>query len=281
MLAKIVIDATGDGDIFRQTGCPYFGLADKLTRCATTALVWRIGGCNWGPFLRMGKKPIMLPRLLCMRASPKSAGSVRRRCPVLPMMCAGLNNWHPERDCSNLKDATETEMETRDTMRNALEYLRKACPVAFRNAFLYDIAPQLGTRCSYRLDGEYVITPNDFAFPQEHEDVIAWHSTISFINDNCPIEIPYRAILPKKTENLLCPGRHISADEIGIDYVNLIPQCVGTGQAAGVAAAVAIADGTTAHKVNIKKVQDILARGSSCPAAPQPIYGSFLHAECC
>lgn len=140
----------------------------------------------------------------------------------------------------------------------------------FRNAFLYDIAPQLGTRCSYRLDGEYVITPNDFAFPQEHEDVIAWHSTISFINDNCPIEIPYRAILPKKTENLLCPGRHISADEIGIDYVNLIPQCVGTGQAAGVAAAVAIADGTTAHKVNIKKVQDILARDQDVPLPRNP-----------
>lgn len=112
-----------------------------------------------------------------------------------------------------------------------------------------------------------------FSFPFQFDDrdhIIAWHSTISFINDNCPIEIPYRAILPKKTENLLCPGRHISADELGIDYVNLIPQCVGTGQAAGVAAAVAIADGTTAHKVNIKKVQDILARDQDVPLPRNP-----------
>ena len=269
VLAKIVIDATGDGDIFRQTGCPYFGLADKLTRCATTALVWRIGGCNWDLFCEW-KKTNHAAAAALHEGFSKVCGFRAAPLPGPTNDVCWINNWHPERDCSNLKDATETEMETRDTMRNALEYLRKACPVAFRNAFLYDIAPQLGTRCSYRLDGEYVITPNDFAFPQEHEDVIAWHSTISFINDNCPIEIPYRAILPKKTENLLCPGRHISADEIGIDYVNLIPQCVGTGQAAGVAAAVAIADGTTAHKVNIKKVQDILARDQDVPLPRNP-----------
>ena len=45
---------------------------------------------------------------------------------------------------------------------------------------------------------------------------------------------------------------------MAIDWLNLIPQCVGTGQAAGIAAAVAVADGTTVRSVDIKKVQDIL-----------------------
>ena len=85
------------------------------------------------------------------------------------------------------------------------------------------------------------------------------------LNDNAPIEIPYRAILPQKVENLLAPGRHISADRIAIDNVNLIPQCVGTGQAAGVAAAVAVADGTSTHTVDVKKVQDILAGEQNVP----------------
>ena len=135
--------------------------------------------------------------------------------------------------------------------------MREAVP-AFRNAYLYDIAPQLGTRCSKRLTGEYVMTANDFAFASQFEDVIAWSSTICQINDCGPVEIPYRAILPQKVDNLLAPGRHLSADAVAIDWVNLIPQCVQTGQAAGVAAAVAVADGATAHTVNIKKVQDIL-----------------------
>ena len=47
-------------------------------------------------------------------------------------------------------------------------------------------------------------------------------------------------ILPQGVENLLCPGRHLSADGVAIDWLDLIPQCVGTGQAAGVAAAVAL-----------------------------------------
>ena len=102
------------------------------------------------------------------------------------------------------------------------------------------------------------MTANDFAFAHQHQDVIAWHSTICQLNDCGPVEIPYRSILPKKVENLLCPGRHLSADNVAIDWLNLIPQCVGTGQAAGVAAAVAAADGVSVRNVDIAKVQDIL-----------------------
>ena len=140
-------------------------------------------------------------------------------------------------------------------MRDVVEYLREACPAAFRNAS-YD-CPAPVARCSYRLQGEYIMTVKDFALRQV-DDVIAWHSTVCMINDCAPIEIPYRAILPRDVENLLCPGRHLSADEIAIDWLTLIPQCVGTGQAAGVAAAVAVMDGTGVRNVNIKKVQDIL-----------------------
>lgn len=98
----------------------------------------------------------------------------------------------------------------------------------------------------------------DFAYAIHHPDVIAWHSTICQVNDCGPVEIPYRAILPQKVENLICPGRHLSADGIAIDWLDLIPQCVGTGQAAGVAAAVAVDTQATVHQVDISRVQDIL-----------------------
>ncbi|MBR5260993.1 MAG: FAD-dependent oxidoreductase, partial [Oscillospiraceae bacterium] len=170
-----------------------------------------------------------------------------------------------DRDCSLVKDCTETEINTRATMLKALDYLKEACPIAFRDAYLYDIAPQLGTRGSCRIGGEYQMTTNDFAFAYKHDDVIAWHSTICLINDCAPIEIPYRAILPQKVENILAPGRHISADNVAIDWCNLIPQCVGTGQAAGVAAAVAVATGTNVRNVDIRRVQDILAGEQDVP----------------
>ena len=222
ILAKVVIDATGDGDLYRQTGTPFESMADQVTRANTTALVWRIGGINWDLFyqwrhthpeemaaLRQG-----LTRVAGFRCLP--IGSNQND------IC-WMNSWHANRDCSVVKDQTETEMNTRNTMRDVLEYLRQAVPVAFRNAYLYDIAPQLGTRISRRLKGEYVMTTADFAYAIEHDDVIAWHSTICQVNDCGPVEIPYRAILPKGVENLLCPGRHLSADGIAIDWLDLIP----------------------------------------------------------
>ena len=257
IFAKTVIDATGDGDLFRLTGTPFRALADSNTRSSTTALVWRIGGMNWDVYMEWQKtnreaaRAIFagISRITGFRCAP-IASSRNDIC--------WINNWHADKDCANIKDITQTEIETRATMRQVLEYLGEACPIAFRNAYLYDIAPQLGSRCSYRLQGEYIMTANDFAFAPRFDDVIAWHSTICLINDSGPVEIPYRAILPKGVENMLCPGRHISADDVAIDWLTLIPQCVGTGQAAGVAAAVAVQSGTTVREVDIDRVQDIL-----------------------
>lgn len=257
IFGKIVIDATGDGDIFSQAGAPYESMADKITRACTTALVWRIGGVDYDTYFEWQQAhPAQMQGL--REGLQRVAGFRSLPLPSNQNDICWVNNWHLNRDCTVVKDQSETEINTRNTMRDVLDYLKEAVPTAFRNAFIYDIAPQLGTRCSRRLMGEYVMTPEDFAFAKQHDDVIAWHSTICQINDCGPVEIPYRSILPKNVENLICPGRHLAADGFAIDWLNLIPQCVGTGQAAGVAAAVAIADGSTAHSVDIRKVQDIL-----------------------
>lgn len=257
VMAKIVIDATGDGDIFSRAGAPFATLADGECRSSSSALVWRIAGMNWDAYYEW------------QQAHPESAkavwGAMRNvagfRTAPLPTnqndMC-WMNNWHDNHDCARIADQTATEMNTRVKIREILAYLQEAVPVAFRNSYLYDIAPQLGTRCSRRLVGEYVMSANDFAFATQFDDVIAWHSTICQINDCGPVEIPYRSIVAKGIDNLLCPGRHFSADNVSIDWLNLIPQCVGTGQAAGVAAAVAIKDKTGTRDVNIRTVQDIL-----------------------
>ena len=257
--AKIVIDATGDGDIYSRAGASFSSMSDEVTRANTTALVWRIGGCDNNAYAEW--KALHPEEYMALRAG-LAAKAGFRSIPIASNdpTIMWMNNWHSNRDCACVKDQTETEINTRNTMREVLEYLREAVPTAFQHAFLYDIAPQLGTRISKRLIGEYVMTPDDFAFAIEHDDVIAWHSTISQLNDCGPVEIPYRALLPKRkeVENLIVAGRHFSADGIAIDWLDLIPQCVGTGQAAGVAAYMAVKEGKTAHDVNIKKVQDIL-----------------------
>lgn len=265
ILAKTVIDASGDGDIYAQAGAPYADLSDAGTRVSTTALVYRVAGVDVDTFEDWKRK------------RPEAAAALRQTLAevagfrILPLPTnqndmVWLNNWLPGKSCVDVKDLTATEMTVRSSIREVIAFLKENVPMAFRNAYLYDIAPQLGARCSRRLVGEYVMTPDDFAFHREFDDVIAWHSTICRINDSAPVEIPYRAILPQKVENLLCPGRHLSADAVAIDWLLLIPQCVGTGQAAGVAAAVAAADGVSVRDVDMKKVQDILV----CQDVPLP-----------
>ncbi len=264
ILAKVVIDATGDADICRLSGAPTSSAIDDECRCSSTALVYRIGGFSYKAYMAWNM------------SHREEAAEIGKQVAALHGFRAGIiqgptddvswvNNWQPKHDCSKIADLTDTEMNTRLKIREVLEVYRKNCPEVFGDAFIYDIAPQLGTRGSHRIVGEHIIGSNDWAFPKEHEDCIAWHCTVDSLNDSAPIEIPYRAILPQKVENLLAPGRHISADRIAIDNVNLIPQCVGTGQAAGVAAAVIVRDGSSTHTVDVPTVQNILAGEQGVP----------------
>ena len=278
ILAKVVIDCTGDADLCRLSGAPTSSAIDDECRCSSTALVYRIGGFS--------KRAYNAWRAEHPTESKSLSDAIAEIHGFRSAIIAGptddvswVNNWQPKRDCSKIADQTGTEMGTRLKLRRVLDLYKTTCPEIFADAFLYDIAPQLGTRGSHRIVGEYVIGANDWAFPKEHEDCIAWHCTVDTLNDNAPIEIPYRSILPQKVENLLAPGRHISADRIAIDNVNLIPQCVGTGQAAGVAAAVAVAEGSSTHTVNVARVQDILAGEQDVPL-PRNIHTDPSYMQC-
>ena len=268
VFAKIVIDATGDGDIYAQAGAPFHGksggIAGESQRDDQTALVWRVGGVDYDAYARWSK------------ANPEAARSFSKELIALagyttaffPAGCNDIvwfNNWLRGMNCIDLDDIRVTEFKVRNTIRKLLAFCKENLPFAFKNAYLLDIAPQLGVRCSRRLDGEVFMTMQNFADNTEFEDVIAWSTT----GAEAPIEIPYRCILPKNVDNLICPGRHLSADVAAIGPLQLIPQCCQTGQAAGVAAAVAIKDGTTAKTVDIKKVQYILSHEQDVPLPRQ------------
>ncbi|MGE5614028.1 MAG: FAD-dependent oxidoreductase [Bacillota bacterium] len=279
IFAKVVIDATGDGDIFQQAGAPCLGdikqedrkvafTAGNLgTRFTKTALVWRMGGIDWEAYCEWRRHHPELHKSF-VDGMCKIAGYQTFFLPSERNDVCWANNLLPY-SCIEIEGLKNTEFMVRNSIRKIIKYAKEALPLAFRNAYLYDIAPQLGTRGSRRIEGEYVMTKLDFACHITHDDVIAWHSCLPHITDGVPVEIPYRCILPKKVENLLCPGRHLSADDGAIDMLNLIPQCVGTGQAAGVAAAVAAQDNTTTHNVDIKRVQKILCYEQNVPLPRQ------------
>ena len=74
--------------------------------------------------------------------------------------------------------------------------------------------------------------------------------------------IPYRALLPKETDNMLVAGRCLSADHEAHSAVRIMPICACLGEAAGIAAAVAKQTETNAHTLDVKIVQEkLIANG--------------------
>ncbi|MBW4092660.1 MAG: FAD-dependent oxidoreductase [Proteobacteria bacterium] len=146
-------------------------------------------------------------------------------------------------------------------------FLREQVP-GFENARIAQIAPVLGVRETRHIEGEYTLTGPDAIEGRFFEDSIAADSSALDIHEPKgtdvdfrglrPYEIPYRCLLPLKVEQLLVAGRCISADHVAHARSRNMPACMATGQAAGVAAALAVEQGRRVRDVPIAAIQEIL-----------------------
>lgn len=259
ILAGKVIDCTGDGDIFASAGCAYEKEYSGDDRSYNVSVVFRLGNVdseefrNWkyDPNSHYRDKLAEYKKLFGYRISPF----------VTPMKdIMWVNNFVEGKDCCNVQDLTDTEMLIRRSLNEGVEWIRENVP-GFKNAFLHDTAPQLGTRGSRRLNGTYRLTMDDIAQTIEHEDTIAIIPAHRRMKYKSPIELPYGVMLPADdVENLLTAGRCFSSAHDANDHANLIPHCVALGEAAGAAAAVALQSNTTFRNVDVKKVQQTLKK---------------------
>lgn len=256
IMAKVVIDCTGDADVCAFAGGTYEDDRDMNLRSSNMASVYRLGGVDYDAFARW-KVPNTkewyevhmqnLTKITGFKMSPHAAPH-NDQC--------WINNWIPKY-CLDVKDLTETEMSVRRTMFDAMDYLKKNI-VGFKDCYLIDIAPQTGTRGSRRIHGDYQLTKADLDNQYEHEDTVGVVPPFNFTVCKTPTELPYRVMVPKAIDNLLVAGRSFSSTREANDWSNLIPHCAMLGQAAGVASAVALDSGTSVRAVDVKKVQRIL-----------------------
>lgn len=259
ILAGKVIDCTGDGDIFASAGCAYEKEYSGDDRSYNVSVVFRLGNVdseefrNWkyDPNSHYRDKLAEYKKLFGYRISPF----------VTPMKdIMWVNNFVEGKDCCNVQDLTDTEMLIRRSLNEGIEWIRENVP-GFKNAFLHDTAPQLGTRGSRRLNGTYRLTMDDIAQTIEHEDTIAIIPAHRRMKYKSPIELPYGVMLPADdVEDLLAAGRCFSSAHDANDHANLIPHCVALGEAAGAAAALALQSNTTFRDVDVKKVQQMLKK---------------------
>jgi len=233
ILAKTVVDATGDGDVFAAAG------AEFEHRTYNIGLVSRIGNLDKVDRARAKTNP----------KPPRGLGSAT---PIPGVNW--VNMLGPETDGLDVSVLTKMEMNHRRFIWENLQQMRKT--PGYEKVSLLETGPQLGVRITRALAGVKTLTVDDVNKGARYPDVVAVGGFTKPERDEW--HIPYGCLLPKKVDNVLASGRCISAAIKTADNIRLIPVCFATGHAAGVAAAVAAKDGCTPREVEVSKVQAIL-----------------------
>lgn len=259
---RVVIDATGDGDIFYWTGEDYatFDPYSTKVRSSHVALVFRLGNVNVVKFNSFREECAdEYKRLL-----EELEGRVGFR--MLPLLAwrddvVWVNNWLPGINPLKIEDLTKAEMKLREAMLIAYKVFKEKLP-GFEECYIMDTAPQLGVRGTRRLKGQHVLSKGDLLEGKVPPDPVAVFPPINHnASDKHPnVYLPLRCLLPRKTKNLIVAGRCFSSDEFANDLYNLIPHCMAMGQAAGIIAAVSIKNAASPINIDYQEVRSTLAK---------------------
>lgn len=261
VLGKVVVDATGDLDVAASAGAPY----SKGSFIVTT--VFRLGGIDTVEAERFEYEEPEAFAVVDREAKRIMGGSWERWWLKTPLPgvvwcnCPHMAGF----DGTSVEDLTRADAHGRERIATLVDYVRARVP-GFADAFVIDVAPQLGIRTSRLLEGVYVMSKEDVASRRHFDDSVARGRDYYY---------PYRSLLPRNVGQLLVAGRHYSSTAAAQRISREIPPCMAMGEAVGVAAAVSLSQGVAVDKVDIAKVQRLLREQGADPGDRPASNASF------
>jgi ribulose 1,5-bisphosphate synthetase/thiazole synthase len=257
ILADVVVDATGDGDIYAAAGAAFQKVKDNI------GLVSRMGNVSVEDMMDKNRKMSTGTRNNNtaegpVRGMPIVAFEGNVGSPTPAPHVNWLNMKGPVADGLDVAELSNLELRHRRAIWNNLERARKK-PGA-EQAYLAETAPQIGVRLTRLLGGTKKITFQEAKNGARFQDAIGYCGAYASAPE---FQIPYGSLVPAKLENLLAAGRCISAEFEIAETLRLIPICWVTGQAAGTAAALSIQDKCKPRQVNISKLQAALRKNGA------------------
>ncbi len=258
VLAKVVIDSTGDGDLLPYAGAGFNSDIERTMRIANLSFSYWIDNVDLKKYydFRNSHQNEISEK---MRDLSKLGGHPR-------FMTSNLKNqervvWIFPRYANSsqvdVEELTRVEFLGRKEMLITHDFYKKHYP-GFENSFIVLSNPQLGTRGARRVLGEYVVSEKDMNTDKPFEDTIAIFPDVDRGKNSIKYPVtymPYRCMIPAGVNNLLVACRAFASEAIVNEYFNLIPHCIALGEAAGVAAAQAIAGNVDLRKIDIKTLQ--------------------------
>lgn len=247
--AKVFIDATGDGDVAAWAGAS-FKRGDDSGQVQSSTLCFSLANVdtyhyNTGPSLHTSNKNGPIYKAIASGKYPL----------IDSHLCSNLigpdvvqfNAGHLVNVDSTDPWATTRAMATgRQIAEQYLEAMKEFQPKTFGGAFLVKTASLLGVRDSRRIEGDYIFTVQDWMERRTFDDEIGRNCYYIDVHKPGHKEtrykkgqshgIPYRCLTPKGLKNVLTAGRCISTDEEAYGSLRVMPPCLVTGEAAGMAA---------------------------------------------
>ena len=269
--AKVFIDCTGDADLAAMVGVPMQEQNGEPLQPLSTYFVLA-GVDTQSPLVneamhhnKQGENCHCLPirNYLLEHAEelniPEFGGPWF--CTTLHEGCVAVNMTRTAGDACDNRDYTAAECRLREDVYRMAEILRTNFK-EFENCYVQTVATQAGIRETRRIKGVHTMSAEEYVSGYRYDDSISRgahpidiHATKGSSQVTHFLEqaayVPYRALIADNFANLLVAGRAISADRKAFASMRVQASCMGTGQAAGVAAAMAAKADCSVKNVDI------------------------------
>jgi hypothetical protein len=240
---EMFVDTTGDADVAAFAGAPF----NYDRHPWGVNIDFRLGGVDIAKERAFRDKQPEEHQLILNRLSELISGRMYWGPSVGEGIVWGGAPHVFDVDGLNSRDLTRVEVKGRRAVIKGLDYIKSNMP-GMEGAFLLDTSSQVGVRETRRIVGEYILTEEDEIGCRKFDDAIA----------SSLFDIPYRCLISLKVDNLLVGGRCISTTHEAQGPIRNIPPCMVTGQAAGVAAAIAVKSGIRARDLDPQEVIEAL-----------------------
>ena len=296
ILARIVIDATGDADVaaragaatvttppeemqaasvmFHLSGVDKQAFLDGVRDDPQTYADWSSGEWSvktagkedemFSPFLRKPfanaiRDGLIPPHLTTIAGTWGAVHDTGELTYMNLLHLAGCDGTDPD-------SLTRFEMEGRRQAMLAIEALRRYTP-GCADVRLRNFGMTIGIRDTRKIDAAYNLTEADVRGEARFDDSIGiypefidGYGVLVLPTTGRYMHVPYRAMLPRGVGDLLVTGRAIGGDRIAHAATRNMACCVVTGQGAGIAGALSLRTGRDPAEVSLERVHAELDR---------------------
>lgn len=266
--AKAVVDATGDADVAARSGCAVVQGRDSDGLMTPASLIFHVSHVDQDALAEAIERDDS-PRFREEIAQLRAAGEWKFPYDIfisVQLEEKGTMMINTIRlvgiDGADGASVSEGMVRGRSEVQELVALMRKHFP-GFAEAKLKAVAPLLGVRETRRIAGHATLTVEDVASGGKPDDTIGFSAygwdlpdpqrpSVNPGHGRKPpvVPIPYRAMVPRGVENLVCPGRALSVERAVLGPLRVMAPCMAMGEAAGEAAGLAIRAGVSLAAVD-------------------------------